>query len=125
MATKKKKTNRRAAARADDITTSIVTLFVGVMLVVMAFVEGTSVWKLAHDALFGLFGCGSYVLGVALCYFAVLLARGESLAGRALKLLLGLLFACGTVIVFSDIQPEGLSLFEMAAACYEIGRAHV
>lgn len=121
MATNKKKKKRRTN-RADDITTSIVTLFVGAMLVIMAFVEGTSVWKAAHDVLFGLFGCGSYVVGVAVCYFAVLLARGEELASHASKLLLGLLFASGTVIVFSDIQPQGLSIFEMIAACYANGR---
>ena len=28
---------------------------------------------------------------------------------------------CGTVIVFSDIQPQGLSAFQMTAACYANG----
>ena len=39
------------------------TLFVGLLLIVLAFVEGDSVWKSAHQILFGLFGCGSFVLG--------------------------------------------------------------
>ena len=29
--------------------------------------------------------------------------------------------ACGTVIVFSDIQPQGMSAFQMTAACYANG----
>ena len=33
----------------------------------------------------------------------------------------GLVFACGTVIVFSDIQPQGMSAFQMTAACYANG----
>ena len=37
------------------------------------------------------------------------------------KLALGLVFASGTVIVFSDIQPQGLSAFQMVAACYQNG----
>ena len=43
------------------------TLFVGLLLIVLAFVEGDSVWKSAHQILFGLFGCGSFVLGAAVC----------------------------------------------------------
>ena len=48
------------------------TLFVGLLLIVLAFVEGDSVWKSAHQILFGLFGCGSFVLGAAVCYLAIL-----------------------------------------------------
>ena len=77
------------------------TLFVGLLLIVLAFVEGDSVWKSAHQILFGLFGCGSFVLGAAVCCLAVLYTRGEELLSRILKLVLGLVFVCGTVIVFS------------------------
>ena len=77
------------------------TLFVGLLLIVLAFVEGDSVWKSAHQILFGLFGCGSFVLQV-------------------FKLLLGLIFASGTVIVFSDI-PADLTAAQMIAACYQNG----
>ena len=38
------------------------TLFAGLLLIVLAFVEGSSVWKALHEVLFGLFGCGSFVL---------------------------------------------------------------
>ena len=78
------------------------TLFVGLLLIVLAFVEGDSVWKSAHQILFGLFGCGSFVLGAAVCYLAILYTRGQDLLMQVFKLLLGLIFASGTVIVFSD-----------------------
>ena len=77
------------------------TLFVGLLLIVLAFVEGDSVWKSAHQILFGLFGCGSFVLGAAVCYLAILYTRGQDLLMQVFKLLLGLIFASGTVIVFS------------------------
>ena len=83
--------------------------------------QGDSVWRVLHDVLFGLFGCGSFVLGAAVCCLAVLYTRGEELLSRILKLVLGLVFVCGTVIVFSDIQPQGLSALQMLSACYANG----
>ena len=65
------------------------TLFAGLLLIVLAFVEGSSVWKALHEVLFGLFGCGSFVLGAAICYLAILYTRGEDLIGQMFKLMLG------------------------------------
>ena len=62
--------------------------------------------------LFGLFGCGSFVLGAAVCCLAVQYTRGEDLLPKIFKLVLGLVFACGTVIVFrseehtSELQSQ-------------------
>ena len=36
--------------------------------------------------LFGVFGCGSFVLGAALCYLAILYTRGEDLLPHIAKL---------------------------------------
>ena len=126
MATKKRKsTARRAASRKKQaqqrLPAGLGTLFAGLLLVVLAFVQGDSVWRALHDVLFGLFGCGSFVLGAAVCCLAVQYTRGEDLLPQIFKLVLGLIFASGTVIVFSGIQPQGLSAFQMAAACYENG----
>ena len=126
MATKKRKsTARRAASRKKQaqqrLPAGLGTLFAGLLLIVLAFVQGDSVWRALHDVLFGLFGCGSFVLGAAVCCLAVQYTRGEDLLPKIFKLVLGLIFASGTVIVFSGIQPQGLSAFQMAAACYENG----
>ena len=126
MATKKRKTTakRKTARRKraeQRLPAGLGTLFGGLLLVVLAFVQGDSVWRALHDVLFGLFGCGSFVLGAAVCCLAVQYTRGEELASRILKLALGLTFASGTVIVFSGIQPQGLSAFQMIAACYQNG----
>ena len=126
MATKKRKTTTRRSTsrkkRAEQrLPAGLGTLFAGLLLVGLAFVEGDSVWKTLHQVLFGLFGCGSFVLGAAVCCLAVLYTRGEDLLPHIYKLALGLVFASGTVIVFSDIQPQGLSAFQMVAACYQNG----
>ena len=126
MATKKRKTTTRRASsrkkRAEQrLPAGLGTLFAGLLLAVLAFVQGDSAWKALHDVLFGLFGCGSFVLGAAVCCLAVQYTRGEDLLPKIAKLVLGLVFACGTVIVFSDIQPQGLSAFQMLGACYANG----
>lgn len=120
---KKKREPKRISAELMGIG----VLFGGLLLMELALVPGSSVWRTLHDVLFGLFGCGALVLGPAICYLAILYTLGgektwEEEAGPYLtKLALGLIFACGTVIVFSDIEPEGLSGLEMLAACYENG----
>ena len=126
MATKKRKsTARRASSRKkraeQRLPAGLGTLFAGLLLVVLAFVQGDSVWRVLHDVLFGLFGCGSFVLGAAVCCLAVQYTRGEDLIPKIFKLVLGLVFASGTVIVFSGIQTQGLSAFQIVAACYRNG----
>ena len=126
MATKKRRsTARRASSRKkraeQRLPAGLGTLFAGLLLVVLAFVQGDSVWRVLHDVLFGLFGYGSFVLGAAVCCLAVQYTRGEDLIPKIFKLVLGLVFASGTVIVFSGIQTQGLSAFQMVAACYRNG----
>ena len=70
MATKKRKTTakRKTARRKraeQRLPAGLGTLFGGLLLVVLAFVQGDSVWRALHDVLFGLFGSGSFVLGAA------------------------------------------------------------
>ena len=81
MAKRKRRTNARGkAARAKQqaqrrLLGSAAALFLGLLLLLLAFVEGQAAWHTAHDVLFGLFGAGSFVLGPAVCYMAVLAAR--------------------------------------------------
>ena len=74
MAKRKRKTSGRSTASRrknrtqDRMPAGLVTLFLGLILMALAFVPGSAVWKTLHDALFGVFGCGSFVVGAALCY---------------------------------------------------------
>ena len=107
MAKRKRKTSGRSTASRrknrtqDRMPAGLITLFAGLVLMALAFVPGSSAWRTMHDVLFGVFGCGSFVLGAALCYLAILYTRGQDLLMQVFKLLLGLIFASGTVIVFS------------------------
>ena len=86
----------KASTTITRMPAGLGTLFAGLLLIVLAFVEGASVWKAMHEILFGLFGCGSFVLGAAVCYLAILYTRGQDLLMQVFKLLLGLIFASGT-----------------------------
>ena len=126
MAKRKRRTSARGSASRrkkrsqDRMPAGLVTLFAGLVLMALAFVPGSSAWRTMHDILFGLFGCGSFVVGAALCYLAILYTRGEDLLPHIAKLMLGLIFASGTVIVFSDI-PTDQTAAQMTAACYQNG----
>ena len=126
MAKRKRKTSGRSTASRrknrtqDRMPAGLITLFAGLVLMALAFVPGSSAWRTMHDVLFGVFGCGSFVLGAALCYLAILYTRGEDLLPHIAKLALGLIFASGTVIVFSDI-PTDQTAAQMTAACYQNG----
>ena len=126
MAKRKRKTSgrntasRRKNRTQDRMPAGLITLFAGLVLMALAFVPGSSAWRTMHDVLFGVFGCGSFVLGAALCYLAILYTRGEDLLPHIAKLTLGLIFASGTVIVFSDI-PTDQTAAQMTAACYHNG----
>ena len=126
MAKRKRRTSARGSASRrkkrsqDRMPAGLVTLFAGLVLMALAFVPGNSAWRTMHDVLFGLFGCGSFVVGAALCYLAILYTRGEDLLPHIAKLMLGLIFASGTVIVFSDI-PADQTAAQMTAACYQNG----
>ena len=126
MAKRKRKTSGRSTASRrknrtqDRMPAGLITLFAGLVLMALAFVPGSSAWRTMHDVLFGVFGCGSFVLGAAICYLAILYTRGEDLLPHIAKLVLGLIFASGTVIVFSDI-PTDQTAAQMTAACYQNG----
>ena len=126
MAKRKRKPaprGRARRARQEDrrrLLVSSATLFAGLVVLLLAFVEGQAAWHAAHDILFGVFGAGSFVLGPAICYMAVLAAREEPVAPCVGRLGLGLAFLSGAAVAFSDI-PADLSFAEMGLACYQNG----
>ena len=87
------------------------TLFGGLLLIVLAFVRGDSVWRVLHDAAWPVW-LRQFCAGCSGAVWPFCTPRGEELLSHILKLALGLIFVCGTVIVFSDIQPQGLSAFQ-------------
>ena len=80
------------------------------LLIALACVEWDAGWKSAHLILFGLFGCGSFVLGAAVCCLAVQYTRGEDLLPPIFKLILGL------VAAVLSVRLTGSTVWGAAAA---------
>ena len=127
MAKRKRKSGARGkSARAKQqvrrrLLASSATLFAGILLLLLAFVDGQAAWHTVHDLLFGIFGAGSFVLGPAVCYMAVLTAQDRPVLGSVGKLALGLVFLSGAAVVFSDIPAQGMTVAQMGVACYDNG----
>ena len=107
---KKKKTSKRKspAQGGYEMPVSIGLFALGALLIVMLFVEGQSIWAAVRTALFGFFGLNMYFLGVLLLYFAVAVARGESIWVRVAKAVLCMLCLSGTAVIFSRLDVSGL-----------------
>ena len=125
MATKKKKRStkgKRAAKRTGhEVGISMGLFALGAVLVVMLFVEGASVWSWLRTALFGVFGINMYLLGVALLYLAVLVARGESVWARIAKAAFLMICLSGMAVVFSKMEPAGLTGQQLVQAYLDNG----
>ena len=120
--TTKKKTSaakRRAKKKAqEELIQSLILFGVGVLLILMLFVPGKSVWNLMRTSLFGVFGVGMYLLGGLLVYLAVCLAQEKPLLPEIGRCVGGLTMLSGVVAVFSNLDTEKLTSFGAVAAAY-------
>lgn len=118
---------RRAAKPKPEIARSwsILLFCLGATFTAMAFVEGVSVWFWVRQALFGLLGLGTYALGPVLLWFAVLVALERPVVRQCVKLLLVLLFFCGTLVVFSKLDFTGMEAGQAIRALYLHGQQNV
>ena len=115
-----RKQNKKDAQ--ERLQLSVCLFVAGALLVALAFVEGQSLWKWLHSAMFGLFGCSSYVMGFLVLYWAALVALRQTIAdniGRAVALCLAF---CGTLVVFTGVAFESATFMEAVHILFENGQ---
>lgn len=120
-----KKSPGRKPARPQpelDRTWSILLFAQGLILLAMAFIPGESAWYWMHNVLRGVFGVTSYVVGIFVLYWAVLVALEQPILQRCLKDLALLTFVCGTLVVFSKLDLTGMNFQEIVGALYANGQ---
>lgn len=126
MATKKKKAARApqqpAAVDIPDAAADMLLFGIGLLVELLAVVKGESAWAVMHDFLMGVMGISGYVLGVILCYLAILMERNEPILKRTTILMLGMLAASGTMLIFTNVQVQDVGMVQALQNCYENGR---
>ena len=106
MAKRKRRTSARGSASRrkkrsqDRMPAGLVTLFAGLVLMALAFVPGSSAWRTMHDVLFGLFGCGSFVVGAALSVGTFVGKRFVlGMSEATFRLLIDIMLACAGLVM--------------------------
>ena len=120
----KKNTYKRPAKPRPEVARSwSVLLFAqGLILLALAFIPGQSVWAAVHKALFGIFGLTTYILGLFVLYWAVLVALEQPVRRKIIRDLVLLAFVCGTLLVFSRTDLTGMHAAQIIALLYAEGQ---
>ncbi len=116
---KKPATGRISAKEKEALRKSklqlnaLITFAVGVLMVFLLFVEGSSLWLLMHNSLFGFFGMIAYIVPVVLIYIAVITAMDRPMLFLGSKiwqsiLLIMLLAACIQIFFYGSLTEVGI-----------------
>ena len=121
-ATRKK---NAAQKRARQQIHAVILFALGIFLTALALVEGVSLWRWLHNALFGLFGLGAVALILLLFYIAVLLTKGQKVQGKAICGAVLVVLICGALQIFQMGVPRSvdINLLEMLVECITEGIA--
>ena len=113
----------RAQRRAEtpNLARSVLLVGLGLLCVALVLVPGQNVWRTLRSWYFGIFGVTTYLVGPFLLYLAYLLASGYRVALFAGKVsLMGVL--CASVpVIFSKLNVEGLSAWEVIKMLFTRG----
>lgn len=90
---------------------SVVLFSLGVLLLMITFIEGTALWKVLHDTLRGLFGVSCYLIAPITLYVSIMIALDKSQSAVITKVIQGIvlvLLLSGTVqVMFVGKVAEG------------------
>ncbi len=117
---------REARLRAERQTRAIILMAVGLLLCALVFIEGEGVWRLAHQAMFGLLGICAYAAVFIPVYLAIVLASESRYQGfRSQAVFLSLLAVFGAAVfqVTGAGLPESVQPMEVLQELYAQGVA--
>jgi len=114
VATKKKKTTAKKKNNSNKQLWSVLLFSMGVLMLFMSIIEGSSAWLALHNFVRGLFGIAVFLVPVILIYAAIMIATDKSEKAVAGKVIQGFILTaliCGTVFIFM-YGNEDLSAWE-------------
>ncbi len=124
--TKASQEKPKTAATEDQVSQfwSIILFAVGIFVLLLTVIEGSSGWNAMHHILRGLFGVSVFMVPVILIYTAILIAKEHSqrtVCGRAM-------WGVGLMILSSSVvqlmfagAPQGDTFIEKCKYLYELG----
>ncbi len=146
MATKKKSSSTRSAAKRPAASRStserknrpstaaqhsqrnqmwaVVWFAVGILVACITFIEGQNLWLSLHNALFGLFGIGAYLVAPMILYISIMSAldRFKTNIQRKLLQMFGMVvLICGIIQVLGAGEIEGAAFLEKVQNLYLSG----
>lgn len=118
-ASKSKSGGRKPSAAAqkqkeaqDKVLHSVVLFALGILVVLLTFIEGEAAWLAIHNFLRGMFGISVYLVAPLLLYLSVMTAQGDkSVAGKAFFGVMFILFLSAAVQIFLVGEIKGSKLF--------------
>lgn len=105
---------------------SVVLFAVGVLILLMAFIKGTSGWNRIHNGLLGLFGLSVFFVPIVLIYTAFLIGMERSqrcVAGRAVWGIALTILISASIQIFAVGDIPGEKFFGQIASLYRDGKA--
>lgn len=104
---------------------AIVLFAIALLVMMLAFVQGSSGWLLLHKALKGFFGLPLLIIPPALCYIAMMLDQDETpqkILHRSLSVVVATTFMSGFIeVMFGGGRLQELPLRESMHLLYEEG----
>ena len=118
-ASKSKSGGRKPSAAAqkqkeaqDKVLHSVVLFALGILVLLLTFIEGEAAWLAIHNFLRGMFGISVYLVAPLLLYLSVMTAQDDkSVAGKAFFGVMFILFLSAAVQIFLVGEIKGSKLF--------------
>lgn len=118
-ASKSKSGGRKPSAAAqkqkeaqDKVLHSVVLFALGILVLLLTFIEGEAAWLAIHNFLRGMFGISVYLVAPLLIYLSVMTAQDDkSVAGKAFFGVIFILFLSAAVQIFLVGEIKGSKLF--------------
>lgn len=124
-----KKTSEKKDSSKQDTEkkelTAIYMFVIGIFLIFLVLMEGTSLWKVLHNLLFGIFGIISYIIPVILLIVCFLLTTDRVkmyTRSRPIQILLLITIICAAVQIFSGEEPSTNGIFFNLKTLYTDGQ---
>jgi len=120
----RKKSSKPAKKQSGNQAWSIILFACGILLFLLALVEGESAWFFIHNLLFGLFGASAFILPAVVIYAAFMVAldkSGKAVAGKVIEGFVLVLLASAVVQIIFVGNVDGKNFLDKLIKLYKDG----